>query len=61
MEFKEWLRLSEAGEFGGHGEPQPEKPHLGAVAMQDFHGPNSDQIPPTNKKRQKKPNKVKFT
>ena len=51
MDFKEWLKLSEAGEFGGHGEPQPEHPKLGAVAMQDYHGPNSQQIPPVNKKK----------
>jgi hypothetical protein len=61
MDFKEWLKISEAGEFGGHGEPQPENPKLGAVAMHDYHGPNSSQIPPVKKKRIKKRNFVKFT
>lgn len=68
MGFKEWLKLLEGG-MGGGGvgsgiEPPLQNPKIGAFALNDLHGPNSDQIPPTknnNKRPRKTPNKVKFT
>ena len=65
MDFKEWLKLLEGamggGGIGGGMEPPLQNPKIGAFALQDFHGPNSDQIPPVPQKRKKKSNKVKFT